>query len=217
MAKERIEPFGEIQNSLIEETINEEATVESIIDIDDVPVPTILVSTKAYEKMQCIIQECGEDEISWLGTVKPMPDNEFLISDVVLFQQKVSLGSTEFDQGDLGKFYATKLKENPANKEMLGSLLFWGHVHPDDVGPSIQDNDQMKLFAHNKFFIRGIFNRSNKAKFDFYDYTKSIKIINCPWKLSIEDTKLKESIIKEIKEKVKKEPLVWRYSKYGIS
>ncbi len=120
----------------------EEPAVESIIDIADVVVPTILVSLKAYEKMQCIIQECGEEEISWLGTVQALPDNEFLVGDVVLFQQKVTMGSTEFDQEDLGKFYATKLKESPANKEMLGSLLFWGHVHPSDVGPSIQDEDR---------------------------------------------------------------------------
>ena len=217
MAKERIEKFEEIPTILTEEIPDEETVVESIIDISDVPVPTILVSPKAYEKMQCIIQECGEEEISWLGTVKALPDNEFLISDVALFQQKVTMGSTEFDQGDLGKFYAAKLKESPANKEMLGSLLFWGHVHPDDVGPSIQDNEQMKLFAHNKFFIRGIFTRNNKAKFDFYDYTKSIKIINCPWKLNIEDAKLKESIIKEIKEKVKIEPWIVRYNRYGVS
>jgi len=194
----------------------EEPAVESIIDIADMVVPTILVSLKAYEKMQCIIQECGEEEISWLGTVQALPDNEFLVGDVVLFQQKVTMGSTEFDQEDLGKFYATKLKESPANKEMLGSLLFWGHVHPSDVGPSIQDEDQMKLFAHNKFFIRGIFNRKNRAKFDFYDYVKGVKIVNCPWKLVMDD-KLRAEIAKEIKAKVKVEPWVWRYSKYGAS
>lgn len=207
-------PAQEFLATTIEE--QKEPTVESIIDIADVAVPTILVSLKAYEKTQCFIQECGEEEISWLGTVKALPDNEFLISNVMLFQQTVSIGSTEFDQEDLGKFYADKLKESPANKELLSSLLFWGHVHPDDVFPSIQDEEQMKLFAHNKFFIRGIFDRKNKAKFDFYDYAKNIKIVSCPWKLAVGD-KLREETIKEIKEKVKKETFVWRYRKYGVS
>jgi hypothetical protein len=170
----------------------------------DSPIPSILLSIEAYRDIQYIMDESGREEIGWLGSVRETEDNKYLIEKVFLFKQTVSFGHCELDQNNVSQFYVDMLKENPANKPLLNSILFWGHVHPGDwVGPSRQDEDTMELFAHNKFFIRGIFSRSGHCSFTFFDYERKLKIVDCPWSVYIaDDDARKKKIAKEIKEKV---------------
>lgn len=169
-------------------------------------VPTILVSVEAYRDMNYIMEESGTQEISWLGTIKETEHGAYLIEKVFLFKQTVSYGHTEIDQGNLAQFYADMLKASPDNKDLLNSILFWGHVHPGSwVGPSGQDESQMDLFAHNKYFIRGIFSRQGHCEFTFFDYERKLKIIDCPWQIHMQidvDEARKQQIAKEIKKKV---------------
>lgn len=171
--------------------------------IGDSEIPEILVSLEAYQDIQCIMDESGTDEIGWLGTVREV-DGKYLIEKVFIFNQTVSSGSCEFDQDSISKFYMDMLKADPNNKAMLNSILFWGHVHPGgSVTPSQQDEDQMTLFTHNKYFIRGIFSRSGHCVFTFFDYVRKLKIVDCPWQIDIKsDTSRRKEIAKEIKKKV---------------
>lgn len=171
--------------------------------IGDHAIPNILVSLEAYRDMQYIMDESGREEISWLGSVKEV-EGDYLIEKIFLFKQEVSFGHTEIDQGNLAQFYGEMLKADPANKDVLNSILFWGHVHPgSSVSPSGQDEDQMELFAHNKYFIRGIFSRSGHCVFTFFDYVRGLKIIDCPWTIYIPgDEGRKKEIAKDIKKKV---------------
>ncbi|MCJ7804866.1 hypothetical protein MUP35_04015 [Patescibacteria group bacterium] len=173
--------------------------------LGECPNPTILLSFEAYRDTTLIIQENSSDEVSWLGSVREIQSQKYLIEKIFLFKQKVSGSSCEFDQSDIGKFYTEMLEKDRANRELLSSILFWGHLHPGGMTePSTQDEDQMKVFSHNPFFIRGIFTRSGKCEFTFFDYVEKIKIVDCNWQLYIEDENRRDEIALEIKEKVSK-------------
>ena len=63
----------------------------------------------------------------------------------------------------------------------------------------------MQLFAHNKYFIRGIFSRQGNCCFTFFDYERKIKFVDCPWQIHIQiddDEARRKEISKEIKKKV---------------
>ncbi len=178
-----------------------EPQIQSMVEV---VTPTILLSLEAYTDTHYIMEAAGNDEVGWLGTVNKLDDGHYLIEKVFLFDQQVSGTHCEFDQASIGKFYTDMLQRDTANKKILNSLLFWGHLHPGDMTePSGQDDDQMELFAHNPFFIRGIFTREGKCVFDFFDYTKNVKITDCPWQMHLGDDKRRKAIAKEIKDKVK--------------
>lgn len=170
---------------------------------DDITIPTLLLSLEAYCDTHYIIESSDSNEVGWLGTIQKLDNNQYLIGRVFLFNQEVSGTHCEFDQKNIGKFYSDMLK-NTANKALLNSILFWGHLHPGDMTePSGQDEEQMDLFSHNPFFIRGIFTRRGKCVFTFFDFERKIKIVDCPWQLHLADNERREAIAHEIKEKVK--------------
>jgi hypothetical protein len=178
-----------------------EAKIEVMTEMQ---IPTILLSLEAYTDTHYIMEAAGNDEVGWLGTVQKLDGDRYLIGKVFLFNQQVSGAHCEFDQGSIGKFYTDMLKQDPANKSVLNSMLFWGHLHPGDMTePSGQDDEQMELFAHNPFFIRGIFTRGGKCVFDFFDYTQKVKITDCPWLMHLGDDTRRKTIADEIKAKVK--------------
>ncbi len=183
---------------------------------DETPNPIILLSIEAYVDTYHIITAAGDNEVGWLGSVQQLGDDRYLIDKVFMFNQHVSGGHCEFDQTDMGKFYAEKLKQDRANKDLLSSILFWGHLHPGDMTwPSLQDEEQMQVFAHNTFFIRGIFTRGGKCVFTFFDYARGIKINDCPWQIHIQhNTQRYAEIIGEIEQKVRDiKPVRPRYYK----
>lgn len=85
--------------------------------------PQVMITAKARQKLQCYIDLCPE-EISGLGVVEPR-ENDFLITDVFLFEQKVTGGSTELDQKDVGKFLFEAIKSG----RDPGKLKVWWHSH----------------------------------------------------------------------------------------
>lgn len=182
----------------------------SVEYMDEVVPPTIVVSFMAYCDMYYIIRASGNAEVGWLGSVTVLPDNRYRIDDVFLFRQQVSAVHCEFDAEDVGKFYHELLKEDPKNMEMLNRIMFWGHLHPGNMtDPSHQDEEQMKVFSDNPFFIRGIFTRSGLASFTFFDYEHRRKVVDCPWEFILpRDEEREASVVLEIREKVRRAPLL---------
>jgi hypothetical protein len=170
-------------------------------------VPVIQVTMDAYRDTNYIIQEAGNEEVGWLGSVTWLEDeNIFQIDNVFLFHQDVGVAHTEIDPQDLARFYTDMLKAGPESKQLLKRMLFWGHLHPGDMtSPSGQDDEQMKEFAHNKYFIRGIFTRGGKSVYTLYDYERGIKIYDVPWELTYagNSAERRDVIRREIQEKVR--------------
>lgn len=168
--------------------------------------PEILISLEAYRDTTYIIGASGSDEVGWLGNVQKLDENKYLIDRVFLFRQNVSMGHCEFDDNDLIAFSKELLAQGSANKALLTSMKFWGHLHPGDMSAaSQQDDDQMRVLSNESYFIRGIFTRTGKAHFTFYDYQRRLEIDDCQWSFHIsDDPARKEEIEKEMKEKVRK-------------
>lgn len=171
--------------------------------------PTIMLSLDAYRDTTYIIKASGNDEVGWLGSVQELEENQYLISRVFLLRQDVSMGHCEFDQNDMIEFFRELLAKSPANKALVTSIRFWGHLHPGDMStPSVQDDNQMRLLSNDNYFIRGIFTRTGKAVFTFFDYRNHVEINDCQWAFQITDNPEREAEIKnEIKEKVRKLPI----------
>ena len=145
-------------------------------------VPGIFITPEAYADMLTIANLSGFDEIGWLGSVLTITDYRFLIDGIFLFQQEVHGATTEITEEGLADLFTDLIIEN---EELAQRLMFWGHVHPSSsTSPSGQDDDQMKHFSHNPWFIRGIFGRSGRAEFTFYDYQRGIIWQDVPWQIS---------------------------------
>lgn len=166
--------------------------------------PEVLISLEAYRDTTYIIGASGSLEVGWIGGVQELGGNKYLIDRVFLFRQNVSMGHCEFDDDDLIAFSKELLLRDPANKALLTSMKFWGHLHPGDMtAASQQDDDQMRVLSNESYFIRGIFTRTGKAHFTFYDYRRRIEIDDCQWSFHIADNPArKEEIEKDMKEKV---------------
>ena len=81
-------------------------------------------------------------------------------------------------------------------------------MHPgNSTSPSGQDESQMDQFAHNDWFIRGIFGRSGRAEFWFFNYRDGLRWDDCPWQIYFpadEDRKARWRA--EVKAKVRQIP-----------
>lgn len=176
--------------------------------------PTILISHVAYEKMyHCV--NCCNDEISWLGSVEKLDGDMFLIEDIFILKQEVSMAHTSMDEEALANF-AKELLKQPNGDELFNKTRFWGHSHVEmDTEPSGQDDKQMEFFKEVKcdYFIRGIFNKEGSAKFDLFYYDKMISVQDVPWMLYPNIGETAEKFIKgEIRRKVKKSKINHNYS-----
>lgn len=176
-----------------------------ILPIEQKVQPTILILPQAYSDMLTIAQLSGADEIGWLGTVRSLGNEQYLIEKIYMVGQDVHVSTTEITEDGLGALF-TELAV--VDFEACEMMHFWGHVHPgNSTLPSTQDEDQMDLFNHNEFFIRGIFGRQGRAEFTFFDYNNGIRWNDVPWQIYVPvDESRKDFWRKEIKEKVTRIP-----------
>lgn len=164
-------------------------------------IPKVFIMPEAYADQLAIAQLSGSDEIGWLGSVRVISDYQFLIEQIFLIKQVVHGSTTEMTEDGLSDFFTDLAMENP---EICSKILFWGHVHPSNsTEPSSQDEDQMKLFAHNDWFLRGIFGRSGRAEFSLFDYKRGVIWKDIPWQIYVDINEDRKDMWKaEIAEKV---------------
>lgn len=160
----------------------------------------LYILPEARQKME-IYCDLSEGEIGWLGFVRDLGDNGFLIEDVALLKQEVHATTTEITPEGLLEFWAKTAPENQLK------IKLWGHSHVNmGVSPSGQDNSQMEYFKDgNPWFIRLITNKKREYHIDIYDYANGIQVHMDQSDLITYNPKaneLKKAIEDEIKEKV---------------
>lgn len=160
----------------------------------------LYILPEARQKME-IYCDLSTGEIGWLGFVKDLGENGFLIEDVALLKQEVHSTTTEITPEGLLEFWG-----NTAPEDQL-KIKLWGHSHVNmGVSPSGQDNDQMEYFKDgNPWFIRLITNKKREYHIDIYDYENGIQVHMDQSDLITYNPKaneLKKAIEDEIKEKV---------------
>jgi len=101
------------------------------------PLPVIYITSKALSKLQGFIS-LAEGEISGLGEVEKHGEKDFLITDLLLFDQECSQASTELDPDKLVDFMSEAMDEG----RDLGKIKLWWHSH-GEFGPSwsLTDDD----------------------------------------------------------------------------
>lgn len=172
-------------------------TKKSSIDIIKEVLPTIYISKDALIKMKLYIDKCS-DEIGWLGTVS-QNENDFLIEDVLLFDQEVHSTTTEITPEGLSSFAEEILKEENG-VDLWNSIKMWGHSHVNmGVSPSGQDDSQMVTFkdSGHDWFIRVIANKKGDMKVDLYRYDLGVAYKDLPFieLLTTDEYEIKKEII----------------------
>lgn len=169
--------------------------------------PQIHVSFEAYRKMWLYVCASGNDEISWLGTVREETD-EYFIDDVWLLKQTVTSVESEITEDGLHEL-ANQLLAQPGGEATWNQMRFWGHYHPfNSADPSSQDETQLREFLEcgHEFFIRGIGCRGGQIKFTLYLIKRGIIITDVPWTLDLHlaDQDQRDKITAEVAEKVQR-------------
>lgn len=87
--------------------------------------PTLFIKPAVWTKMLLYARLCNV-EISGLGFIDVLPDNRgFLVSDIIVPQQKGSAGGTELDPEDLGKTISEWIMNGQEEKNE--KMRFWWH------------------------------------------------------------------------------------------
>lgn len=164
--------------------------------------PKIFITPEAYGDMLAIAENAGLDEIGWLGTVTEL-GGAYLIDGIHMPAQSVHGSTCELTEDGIGELF-TELATS--DFEACERMHFWGHVHPGNgTGPSPQDETQMSQFAHNDWFIRGIFGRQGRAEFTFFDFKNGVRWNDVPWAIHCPvDDERRERWAAEVAAKVRK-------------
>jgi len=147
--------------------------------------PRVLITPEAYKRMLLYV-EFAPKEVGWLGTVQALQSGDFLIDMVYLLEQEVTPTETELSVEGQSKLQVEfKRKYGFAKSiEMGDALKFWGHSHVRmEVFPSSTDESTMTRKGNDgvEWYIRGIFNKLGKAKFDVYRFDRNYRFLDVPW------------------------------------
>lgn len=162
-------------------------------------IPTVFISEQALKDMMILVGET-KTEVGWLGSVKRLGSN-FLIEEIFIPQQEVSMGTTEMTVEGLAKLTRELVKRDDAD-EICNNLKFWGHSHVNmAVDPSRTDDDQMKKFEYNDFFIRAILNKQGEMKVWLYIYEYGMIIADVPWMVYVQPSEARANELRKIIDK----------------
>ncbi|MDR0861064.1 MAG: hypothetical protein LBO09_09175 [Candidatus Peribacteria bacterium] len=139
----------------------------------------IEIAKTAYNAMQAITREQGENMILWFGTVS-REKNIFLIEEIFLpKKQKREFAQVTMDVKDYSKFYLSLPEATSEN------LHFMGSSRPrfiKTVAPSSPEIEQLKKFGEDEdYYLLGITNQGENFGFSLYFAGEIIG--NIPWSI----------------------------------
>jgi hypothetical protein len=152
-------------------------------------VPRIVLSWRVYEDINHLIEECGPQELSWVGKVTAQTNGlqtAYNITAIRLLPQTSSRVHTRLDPAAIATVAYQWITQTG---EADNPCRFWGHTHPGScTEPSAQDDMQMLELIQGRctppFFIRGIFSQGveqYQGEFTVYDYNRGVKFRHVPW------------------------------------
>jgi hypothetical protein len=167
--------------------------------------PVVYITPEAKSKLEAYLRLAGSDEISGLGAVDTV-GGAMLVTEVYLFEQRVSGASTILDMDDVSKW----LDEAGKNGVPLEKIKLWFHSHPfcssaqalnwsgtDDATCNQWENGWMLAILGNG---KGHY----KCRLDFYDPAR-FTLDNLAMEIYAPmDEKLLEEMKAEVASKIKK-------------
>jgi len=111
----------------------------------------IYLTPKVKAKLDAYIKLCAY-EISGLGKVERLGNEDFLVTEVILLEQACSPASTLLDEDDLARFMTELLRkgENPAKWKL------WFHSHPGDSDVFWSYTDEKTCASFNNGWMLSI-------------------------------------------------------------
>lgn len=147
-------------------------SIDNVIKNNNITEPQIFVLDTAWLKISKLVQECS-GEVAWHGLVQQLPDNKYLIYDIVVFPQEVTAATANGVDGEYEMWVAT------LPDEIFDNMRCHMHSHVNmGVTPSGTDeNYYTNLMTQvQDFYITMIINKSNNYHLRFYD-----KVHNIVW------------------------------------
>lgn len=170
---------------------------------------------EAFLKMYVLLMNF-DIEVGWYGVANRMDEeeNEYLISDIVVYPQKVTSCTVEIDETEWAKW----MQDN-ADDDRIYSLYMHGHSHVNmGTSPSATDlkhqKDILDLMSDDGFYIFMIWNKKLKFTASIYDMKKNILFEDNDIKVRIlgENEKLEDFL--DNAKKIAKKPTSWAGNYY---
>lgn len=164
----------------------------------------LMFTEMAWLKMQMLIQNIDK-EVAWHGVVKRGDENEYIVSDILVYPQKVAAATVESDDDEYPLWYA-KLTDTP---EVFENLRMQGHSHVNmGVTPSSTDlnfyNTLLADIPEDSFYVFVIYNKKGDKTVKIYDFAKNILFETADVDVSIIDEgNGLDQFLKDAKEMVK--------------
>jgi hypothetical protein len=171
-----------------------------------ISLPVIYITSMAYAKYYAYMQ-IAVGEISGLGEVEKYGDRDFLITDLILFDQETTNAHTELETKSLASFLFQAIDEN----RDLGKIKLWWHSHVNmPVFWSITDDTTVDALYNSQWMISVVGNKRAEFKTRL-DVFKPIRLTVDDLKLEIVEVDDKinfEGLRREVKKKVHYKPPV---------
>ena len=162
-------------------------------------IPRILIRPEAWQRLRLYIDQCPT-EISGLGLVERR-DQDFLITDVFLFEQEVSQLDTALSPADVANF----LIETIESGRDPSAIKLWWHSHAEaPVFWSALDEQTAGSFS-NEYMISVVGNKRGhfRSRLDVYG-GRRLTLDRLPFEMCYdEDDSLVETVRNEILQKVR--------------
>lgn len=133
----------------------------------------IRITAEALADILLAIHICPV-EVSGLGKVRKISEDEFLIEEVIVFKQSCSRGGTEFDENAYGLFLHELMKEGRGSE--INFLRLWWHSHVYSKARWSQtDNANIRGFDGSDYLISIVGNKYNHLtlRFDRFGENKA--------------------------------------------
>lgn len=147
--------------------------------------PKIFITSKAYSKMlQYTLQSTLE--IAWHGTVTNPHENEYVVTDVMLYPQTVSAATVTTDQAKYNAWL------DSLDDDVFNQIRFQGHSHVNmGTTPSTTDTtyykDLIKTLNRAEYYIFLIMNKRQEFYTEIYDLKNNLHYTNTEIDLIILD------------------------------
>lgn len=185
------------------------------VDYDSDDKAKVIFTPSAYLKMLTLLREFS-DEVAWHGVVDRRGDDEFVISDILVYPQEVSGSTVNTDQEEYTKWTLT------IPDDVFNRMHMQGHSHVNMAcSPSSTDLTHQEAIVRqlngDHFYIFMIWNKRLEHNIKIYDYRENTlyEDKDCIVSIDADDLNLTD-FIKDAKELVKRRTFVGNAAAVGV-
>lgn len=155
-------------------TINFEELNKNLIQKNTI-IPRITITDEAWQKMTTLVQKC-DLEVGFHGVIEKTGNN-YLITDILVYPQKVSAATVTTDETELCKWQLT------IPTETYNKIRMQGHSHVNmAVSPSGTDHQTyqkiLEILGKDDFYLFLIINKRGNIWMQFFDMKQNILFEN---------------------------------------